>query len=136
MLFHTLATWNKISLKQQLISKKWSTTQYSCVGTTPTSSCDKECKYEDTRHNWTLFAHDISHQQTARSRTTHSIRLPSGSRQYTLLSFPTAPVRSTTFPPSKTYQTHSTKYPHTFKFDLPQLHSPANPPIPHLQDNP
>ena len=32
---------------------------------------------------------------------THSIKFPSGSLQYTLLNLPTAPVRSTTFEPSR-----------------------------------
>jgi len=35
---------------------------------------------------------------------TYSTRLPSGSRQYTLSSFSTAPVLSTTSPPSSIFQ--------------------------------
>jgi hypothetical protein len=40
---------------------------------------------------------------TKERESTHSIRFPSGSLQYTLFSFPTAPVRSTTFEPSRIY---------------------------------
>ena len=38
---------------------------------------------------------------------THSIKFPSGSLQYTLLNLPTAPVRSTTFEPSRIYKLKS-----------------------------
>ena len=42
-------------------------------------------------------------EKKKKEAVTHSIKFPSGSLQYTLLNLPTAPVRSTTFEPSRIY---------------------------------
>jgi len=60
----------------------------------------------DRTRSWTLLVTVRSNSlpdETPRSSSTYSTRLPSGSLTYMLLSLPLAPVLSTTLPPSSTF---------------------------------